>query len=24
VGGDAGRSLYHFGGTLSVTKPVRR
>jgi hypothetical protein len=24
VGGDAGRSLYHFGGTLSVTRPVRR
>jgi hypothetical protein len=23
VGADAGRSLYHFGGTLSVTKPVR-
>ncbi len=22
VGADAGRSLYHFGGTLSVTKPV--
>ena len=23
VGADAGRSLYHYGGTLSITRPVR-